>query len=208
MSVALDPRWTPQRSARVGRDIAWSWLILNRLPLPDELTLTREAAGKFLKKGWLGCHSSNGGRSRIAIAAEDCDFSGRFDTPRGVFVHAPGSFEDHTALGVLCHEVGHHVDYTLNPRAYSRSKVSGFSDLLDIEPEVSEEEFNVHESFAEAIRLFITNPGLLRRGRPARWELLTGQLGLRPLHNHGWRFVLRKAPKYVHSAVEWWLQDA
>ena len=208
MSVALDPRWTPQRSARVGKDLAWSWLTLNRLPLPDELHLDRESAGKFLRKTWLGVHSSKRRRSRIAVAVDDCDFSGRFDTPNGVFIQAPGSFEDHSALGVLCHEVGHHVDYTLNPKAYSRSKVSGFADLIDCEAEISDEEYNIHESFAEAIRLFITNPDLLMRGRPARWELLTRQLGLRPLHVKGWKVVLQKAPKYVHSAVEWWLQDA
>lgn len=208
MSVALDPRWSPERSAKVGRDLAWSWLILNRLPLPDEVYLSRASAGRLLKKGWFGVHDASKGLSRIAVAVEELDLSNRFDTPSGVFIHAPGSFEDHTALGVLCHEVGHHVDYALNPKAYSKSKVSGFADLIECEAEISDEEFNIHESFAEAIRLFITNPDLLKRGRPARWELLTGQLGLRPLHAKGWKAVLQKAPKYVHSAVEWWLQDA
>lgn len=208
MTIPYDPRWSPQRSAQVGRDLAWSWLVLNRLPLPDELYLSREAAGKFLKEEWLGCHSTKGKRSRIAVAVDECDFSNRFDTPRGLYVHGPGSFEDHTALGVLCHEVGHHVDYALNPKAYSRSKVSGFAELIDCEEEVSGEEFNVHESFAEAIRLFITNPVLLREGRPARWELLTHQLGLRPLHNVSWRAVLAKCPRYLRTAVETWLADA
>ncbi len=206
--IALDPRWSPRRSANVGKELAWAWMSLNRIPLPSVLYLDRESAGRLLKKSWLGVHSSKGGPSRIAVAVEDCDFSCRFDTPQGVFVQAPGSFEDHSALGVLCHEVGHHVDYALNPRAYSRSKVSGFSDLIDCEAEVSDEEFNIHESFAEAIRLFVTNPSLLRQGRPARWSLLTDQLGLRPLHKEPWQAVLAKSPRYVHRAVERWLADA
>lgn len=206
--IALDPRWPPRKSASVGKELAWSWLTLNRIPLPDRLHLDRASAGNLLKPSWLGCHRARKGSSQIAVAVDECDFSGRFETPRGVFVHAPGSFEDNSALGVLCHEVGHHVDYKLNPRAYSRSKVSGFAELIDCEEEVSGEEFNIHESFAEAIRLFITNPDLLKKGRPNRWALLVDHLALRPLHNQGWQKVLVKAPKYVHRAVEAWLRDA
>lgn len=207
MSVILDPKWTPQRLARVGRDISFAWLALNRLPLPDRLFLNRESAGDMLERAWLGSHQTKNGFSRIAVAVEDCDFSGRFDTPQGMLIQAPGSFEDHTALGVLCHEVGHHVDFSLNPRAYSRSKASGFSVMLDDEEEVSRGEYNVHESFAEAIRLFMTNPDLLRRGRPNRWEHLTRKLKLKPLHNQRWQTVLRKAPRYIHRSVEGWLKE-
>ncbi len=205
--ITLDPRWSPRRSAQIGKSLAYSWLALNRFPEPDRLDLDRESAGSFLERAWLGVHSSKKGVSRIAVAAEDCDFSCRFDTPTGMLIQAPGSFEDHSALGVLCHEVGHHVDYALNPRAYSRSKVSGFSVAIDDEDEVSRGEFNVHESFAEAIRLFITNPDLLRLGRPIRWEQLVVNLRLRPLHQERWTTVLQKAPKYVHRAVRAWLSD-
>ncbi len=205
--MILDHRWSPRRSAEIGKSLAYSWLALNRFPEPDQLYLNRESAGSFLEHAWLGVHSSKKGVSRIAVAVEDCDFSCRFDTPQGMLIQAPGSFEDHSALGVLCHEVGHHVDYLLNPRAYSRSKASGFTAVTDDEEEVSRGEFNVHESFAEAIRLFITNPDLLRQGRPERWEHLTAKLRLKPLHSEHWGVVLQKAPQYVQRAVRAWLED-
>lgn len=206
-TITLDPRWSPRRSAQVGKGLTYTWLTLNRLPLPDVLHLDRESAGRMLERAWLGSHHHKKGVSTISIAVEDIDLSGRFDTPQGVLIQAPGSFEDYSVIGVLCHEVGHHVDYTLNPKPYSRTKASGFSSLLDDEEEVSRNEFNVHESFAEAIRLFITNPDLLKRGRPERWEHLTVKLKLKPLHLEHWSVVLQKAPQYVHRAVRAWLED-
>jgi hypothetical protein len=198
--------------ARAGKDIAFEWLRLNGLPLPNTVAFSREEHARLnptkFEKLWLGFHVSKRGKSHIAVSVEDCDFSNRFQTPVGWFVQAPGSFEDYSPIGVFCHEVGHHVDYALNPRAYSRSKASGFPSVVDDEEEVSRGEYNVHESFAEAIRLFVTNPDLLRRGRPERWEHIVGKLKLKPLHDEPWQRVLSKAPLYVKRSVVEWLVDS
>ena len=206
MNVVFDPTWTSRRLAHVGRDISFAWLTRNRFPLPSRLFLSRDSAGGLLERSWLGVQSYEKGRSKIAVAVEDCELRCRLNTPTGTLIHAPASFEDYTALGVLCHEVGHLVDYSLNPLTYSMRKLNGFQSLVDEEVEISRAEHNVRESFAESIRLFITNPDLLLRGRPRRWDHLVYDLKLKPLHDTRWQTVLQKTPRYVHQAVERWLR--
>ena len=217
MPIVLDPRWPRERLARVGRDISFEWLTANRLPLPDRVYLDREAANAarrqsdprskpLLRPEWLGVYQRPwpGGWSAVAVSVSDCP---RRQTLRlnglKAIRQAPGSFTDFSPLGVFCHEVGHHVDYSLHPKGYSRR--NGFTDVIDNEEEVSGIEHNVHEAFAEAIRLFVTNPDLLRRGRPDRYEYLTKGMGLKPLHSGSWRLVLARAGKGVRGAVEKWL---
>ncbi len=217
MTVVLDPRWPRERLARVGRDISFSWLTLNGLPVPDRVYFDRESANAarrvedprskyMMAPTWLGVYQRTwaGGWSAVAIDVQACHLEAR-QRPSGLkpFWQAPGSFMDFTPVGVFCHEVGHHVDYVLHPKAYSRQ--NGFQEVVDNEDEVSSVEHNVLESFAEAIRLFITNPDLLRQGRPDRYEYLTKGMGLKPLHNLSWRTVLRNAGKRVVSAAQTWL---
>jgi len=80
--------------------------------------------------------------------------------------------------------------------------------VIDEEAEISVAEYNVLESFAEAIRLFVTNPNLLEVGRPARWEHLRSAMGLKPLHDASWRTVMSKASNVVRRAVEEWLEES
>lgn len=216
--MILDPRWPRERLARVGRDLSFAWLTLNGLPLPDRVFFDRESANAarreldprskhFIRPEWLGAHqrAEDNSWSWIAVNVPQChrkqyhpaDKNGR------PLIQAPGSFEDFTPLGVMCHEVGHHVDYVLHPSSYSQR--NGFEAVVDEEEDVSRIEHNVLESFAEAIRLFVTNPDLLRVGRPDRYEYLTKTIGLKPLHLTPWRSVLRNAGKRVRSAAEAWL---
>lgn len=218
MPVVPDPRWSKGRLARVGRDVSFAWLALNQLPLPDRVYFDRAQANAarreadprskdLLNEKWLGVYQRSwpGGWSAVAVNLEKCHTQRRLN-PSGMqpFWQAPGASHDFTPFGVMCHEVGHHVDYILHPRAYSRQ--NGFQDVVDNEEEVSSIEHNVLESFAEAIRLFMTNPTLLREGRPDRYEYVTKGMGLKPLHEHGWRTVLSKAGKRVLSATESWLR--
>ena len=217
MTVILDPRWPRERLARVGRDISFAWLALNGLPVPDRIYFDRESANAarrvedprskhLLRPEWLGVYQRTwpGGWNAIAVDVQGCHMEAR-QRPSGdkPFWNAPGSFMDFTPLGVFCHEVGHHVDFTLHPKAYSRQ--NGFEEVADDEEEISSVEHNVLESFAEAIRLFITNPDLLQQGRPDRYEYLTRGMGLKALHLTGWRTVLRNAGKRVRSSAEAWL---
>lgn len=218
MPVTLDPRWPKERLARVGMDISFAWLTFNHLPLPDRVFFDRKSANNarraedprskyMMAPEWLGVYQrarNSDGWNAIAVDVEGCHAESRLRPVNGeAFWQAPGSYMDFTPLGVFCHEVGHHVDYVLHPKAYSMQ--NGFEEIVDNEEEISTVEANVPESFAEAIRLFVTNPDLLRQGRPERYEYLTKGMGLKPLHSHGWKRVLRSAGKRVNAAAAKWI---
>lgn len=114
----------------------------------------------------------------------------------------PGSKIDRTATGVVCHETGHHVEFVLAARRKfpfvewrkivqgSRKQVSGY------EP-------NVHEAFAETMRLFILNPNLLFFGMPARYNFIEQELGLKPIVTKFWPEIL---PVPHHAAMYSWIE--
>lgn len=217
MTVVFDPSWSRERSVRVGRDISFAWLTLNGFRLPNHvfLDITSANAWRQSTKGedlilsaWSGVHLSEGGVTAIAVNLENCHRLSKFRMfGNGPFiVQAAGSFEDYTPVGVFCHEVGHHVDRALAVRGYSRG-CGVFLSLVEEEGEVSRFEYNIQESFAEAIRLFITNPDLLRVGRPQRWDFLTKVLRLKPLHTTPWRRVLSRSAKAVRASVPTWMED-
>jgi hypothetical protein len=198
--------------------MSFAWLAANGLPLPDRVFLDRESANAarraenpkskhLLRPEWLGVYQRiwEGGWSAIAVDTANCLMRRRVKPAVGEpFWQAPGAPQDFTPLGVLCHEVGHHVDYILHPKAYSTQ--NGFQKIVDNEEDVSTAEYNLLESFAEAIRLFITNPMLLAAGRPDRFEYLTKTVGLKPIHMSPWRTVLRRSGARVVTAVEAWLE--
>jgi hypothetical protein len=108
----------------------------------------------------------------------------------------PGYKADTTPTGVVAHEVGHHVDAVMRV-----GELRGW----DRETRVSSYEPNRDEAFAEAFKLFVTNPDLLRVGRPRRWELLIG-LGLDPGDLTPWDEVLTDRgahPRFVAAARNW-----
>lgn len=111
----------------------------------------------------------------------------------------PGYKADLTPVGVVAHEVGHYIDEQLN-----FPQLRGWSG----ERSVTSYEPNRRERFAEAVKLFITNPDLLRVGRPVRHALLL-DLGLRPLHDAPWRDVLRErgAHERFFDAAQKWISD-
>jgi hypothetical protein len=105
----------------------------------------------------------------------------------------PGYKADLTASGVAAHEVGHHVVHHLkvNTPYFHEAQVSSY--------EPSRE-----ECFSEMMKLFITNPDLLRTGRPQRWAFLTKELGLKASSSDAWITVLKDAhPKIIHAAERW-----
>lgn len=109
----------------------------------------------------------------------------------------PGYKADLTPVGVVCHEVGHHVD-----------DLFGHPSLVSwaTEPPVSGYEPDRGERLAEAVRLLGTNPDLLRCGRPRRWTTLVDVLGLVPAHDLPWEEVLRSRgahEKHLRAAGNW-----
>jgi hypothetical protein len=216
VTVVVDPRWPNERLARVGQDVSYAWLTLNGFSFPDRVFLDpaqanawRQAtAGKdLILPEWSGVHLSEKGVTAVALNLSACLRASRFRMfGNGRWVsQAPGSFEDYTPYGVFCHEVGHHVDYSLHSKGHSK-RCGLFLSLVEEEEEVSGFEYNVQESFAEAIRLFVTNPDLLRVGRPLRWDYLTKVLRLKPLHAAPWRRVLSLSAKRVRASVPAWME--
>lgn len=101
----------------------------------------------------------------------------------------PGYKADVTPLGVLAHEVGHHVGF------YKRIfNIPGARNL------VSGYEPNGHEVVAESLRLFILNPQLLQIIAPKRYDYLIAS-GLKPVVTETWQEVLAGAPARIFATI-------
>lgn len=112
---------------------------------------------------------------------------------------------DRTPVGVVAHEVGHHVAWAVAARMgpkqaeYTRAawavarrgkQVSGYEPTLD-------------EAGAETLRLFILNPDLLDHAIPERYKFCTDVLGLKPTEHRAYYKVLGDHPTYVEAAKRW-----
>lgn len=104
---------------------------------------------------------------------------------------------DITPAGVLAHEIGHYIDWSVN---WSYGKTMNWKKSKA----VSSYEPNDQESFAETMRLFILNPDLLKQGSPDRYQYLTKFLKFKPVISDTWEEVLIKAhPKFKSAAQNW-----
>jgi hypothetical protein len=112
-----------------------------------------------------------------------------------------GYKSDLTAPGILAHEIGHHVHFRLGVEPIIRA----MRGITKIEANVTSYEPNASEAFAEAAKLLVLNPDLLRRGRPKRWGYMTNALGLKPLHDARWQDVLKNAHPRFFAAAEAWI---
>lgn len=112
----------------------------------------------------------------------------------------PGYKADMTQIGVLAHEFGHAVHFALMDRTLWKT----FQEMTKGESNVTSYEPNHDEKFAEAFKLFLTNPDFLKVGRPMRYKFLTEVLGLVPNHNEPWTKVLSGShPKLQNAAANW-----
>lgn len=112
----------------------------------------------------------------------------------------PGYKADMTQIGVLAHEFGHAVHFALMDRPLWKK----FQEMTCGESVVTSYEPNEHEKFAEAFKLFITNPDLLKTGRPQRFKFFTEVLKLVPNHCEPWKNILGGAhPKLQNAAANW-----
>jgi hypothetical protein len=118
----------------------------------------------------------------------------------------PGWKTDRTAMGVVLHELGHHVWFLqrydretriTDPRpawrgihkTHQHERVSGY------EPHHT-------ESFAETFRLWALNPTLLKLACPERYRVLERTFGLLHPNPLPWRKVL---PKTFHERASAWI---
>lgn len=137
-------------------------------------------------------------------------FFGEYSPRRGVIVHVartrlptrtpgyawsfPGYKADLTAFGVVAHECGHHLEHVL-----------GYCPVMPGK-RVTSYEPNAAEALAESVKLFITNPDLLRVGRPRRWAALLAAGLVPPPEMSGWETVLRSRgahERIIAAAANW-----
>lgn len=112
-----------------------------------------------------------------------------------------GTPRDCTVQGVLAHELGHVVHNWFGIRPHKPSPLKeAWKHLHGVETVGYEPDH--YESFAETMKLFITNPDLLRLGAPRRFTFILS-LGLTPLHHLTWRDVASD-----HKICEDWLTRA
>lgn len=102
----------------------------------------------------------------------------------------PGSTTDREPYGVICHELGHHVDWYVGDE---KGKYwSGYSSQVmneAMEKELTSYCPNPAEWFAEMFRLFVTNHSLLESLRPKTHAILTRRF--RPVSSNNWIEELR-----------------
>jgi hypothetical protein len=203
----LHPSCGKDELFELGLARALDWLDAHNLPRPAHVFRSREDANKhrrnFMPKTWYGAHIYEDKQSTIAINLKRCRVATRVPGWSWTF---PGYKSDLTPFGIVCHEFGHHVDHTLGGnRGISYRKP--WQKIILEETEVSGYEPNHHEAFAEAFRLFLTNPDLLRCGRPERWSYFVDKLQLVPPDDSPWQEVLRHAHPRIVAAAKKWIDD-
>lgn len=100
----------------------------------------------------------------------------------------PGYIVDRTPYGVVLHELGHHVDMRLGTGKqgiYWSDFSAGLKEQAGEKGITSYADVDHAEWFAEAFRLFVTNPDLLRRFRPKTYAGLV-EAGLQPVFEEDW----------------------
>jgi hypothetical protein len=124
----------------------------------------------------------------------------------------PTFISDRTPLGVIQHELGHHVDEVKSGVNVYRTRAgSFFSDRIRAisgEKPITSYAPNTMEWFAEIFRLFVTNPDLLQRIRPRAYNALLAE-GLKPIANMSAEDILEAmgAPAKVFERMENWIKN-
>lgn len=128
----------------------------------------------------------------------------------------PGYFTNKTISGVMYHEFGHYLQFALAIRYKVYMMLNGKAELNCVynsktdlpvmpnrNPKITNYEPDKYESFAETIKLFMTNPDLLKQYNPERYNFLTECLGLKQTISDDWETVLRKNgahESFIYSA--------
>lgn len=112
----------------------------------------------------------------------------------------PGYVQDLTPYGILAHEFGHYISDMLGKKFRKN-----FVNIRKMEENVtSTDDRGLDEKMAEAARLFITNPDLLKRGRPLRYEIFSQHYT--PIVRNRWKTVLSHAHPKIVTAAERWIE--
>lgn len=176
---------TKAECVEIGWLEAWHFLTINNIQLPRFMNIPEP------RKGYCGVYQHRS-KTVCVYSPEVAKVSMR-PAPGNRQWSYPGYRVDRTGVGVVCHEVGHHIDFTLGITARRR-----FPSHIE---KVSSYEPNVMESIAETLRVFILNPCLLHIYAPQRCEFLINEVGLKPSINADWDEVLAMAPDRYREVV-------
>lgn len=208
MRVSIRASASKQELFREGLERCYKFLDVHGIKRPKHVFDNPIDANRyrenFIYKTWFGAHVVERNVGAIVVNVKKCRVATRVPGWSWTF---PGYKADLTPYGVVCHEFGHHVDFATNKNGRTLSKSKTWKRIVDNEEDVSSYEPNYCEAFAEAFRLFMTNPGMLREGRPERWEYFTAQLGFAPIHSKSWKVVLKHAHPRIIAAAEKWIID-
>jgi hypothetical protein len=158
-----------------AKSIIKSFCVLNNIKLPIcKINNDINYLGEYLIK-------SNKSNS-IYINLNKCKKSTKLNTSALI--------KDKTISGVLIHEFAHYLHYVYFYNLLNKK----FKNLK--EPLIHYFEIDIEEDIAESIRLFITNPTLLKEGRPKRYKILN-DLFKPILYTHYSGLIHSKQNKYL-----------
>lgn len=111
---------------------------------------------------------------------------------------------DRTAVGVVAHELGHHVSLYLSQKKLvdARHGEVWATLIKENKKRVTSYEPIPEEALAETMRLFILNPVLLKKGIPIRYKFLRS-IGLKPSERRDWKEVLNHHKDYITAGRKW-----
>ena len=221
--------WSKSQLYSYGKKQLWSFLSLNGLKQPENILTYDEARenpnwyeARLLGKLESGPHQGTGTgwyhNGYIFVSLQRA--SRVITTPQFQNWSHPHYRVDREPCGVVCHEGGHHVQAMLRRVgtfdehrwraavfASRERRINPFSKGTKVQPKikrVTNYEPVLDESFAESMRLFILNPGLLQAGLEARYNFITQDCGLTHTNSLDWRKVLADFhPNYTKQAEKW-----
>lgn len=218
---------TKQEMYRAGVGLLNLFCQHNAIPLPDIISLTKESRYYHLKTcGFYRPYRLNHDeenrdgeelkrieRPTIWIMVEKCAAKGM----AGRQWSWPGYVVDRTPVGVLAHELGHHVDHLFSDRT-KKTFQEGLYSYLVWEKSNREEPITSYlgtdketttyykEWFAEIFRVYVTNPDLCKHLRPGFYNAIFSNL--QPVISGDWREAMNNAPERQLDAALKKIQQA
>jgi len=189
--IIVQPSHTKQQLFKLCKAHCERFLTVNNIPLVPVFERETSYRGYYMP----------GHKPYIAINLDNTVTPRYNPTPRNQSF--PNHKTDTTPTGVLAHEYGHAVDWYLRTKGVHLAHK--FKGIAQVEPQVTSYDTTPIERVAEAMRLFILNPDLLRLGRPLSYALLTQYI--QPIVTMPWYTAYQpvngSGHKYIHWATQW-----